>query len=491
MAHEGTTFMLTTKFQCPECGGRLAERPASLGCRTCGASVPLKDGIADFVRGRFDTILDVAAYDQEHGIDDDRPGRFYDQIRAQAGARWPASLGSVLEVGCGTGLFSRAMLATNEARDVILTDVSVGMLSECRTQLTRLGLLEGRNVAFATYSSNEACLRDAVFDTLIGTSVLHHILDVRSFLADVHRALKPGGVAFFIEPVRRYHQALAQSLADIAVHLMAREDGGTEGLQPILNWLAQQRRSLMHKDNLEFLARVEDKHQFVPEEFHDLARGIGFATAEAIPFGEDPSGVGAMRRLCIDIGIAEPLRGTIVTMMQGIGSRYMKLLGPTDCSPTFLLWVTKAREPSASTFQPRANRRPPPPVGPNAGGVPPRWNIRVTASSSGAGTVLALHGWYICNVDVVGLRVTLDGTARDTALWLPRPDVHNALNRQGRYAAWNALCCGVTESLTFAHPDVLDQEHALRIDVVLANGTVARLQGPDHIRVDEPVLFAG
>jgi ubiquinone/menaquinone biosynthesis C-methylase UbiE len=482
--------MLTTKFRCPECGGSLVERPDALICQACGASVPVRDGLADFVRGRFDTILDVAAYDQEHGIDNDRPDRFYAQIRAQAGARWPASLGSVLEVGCGTGLFSRALLATHDTQDVVLTDVSVGMLRECRTHLTRLGLLEARNVAFATYSSNEACIRDAVFDTFIGTSVLHHILDVRSFLADVHRGLKPGGRAFFIEPVRRYHQATAQSLADIAAHLIAREEGGTEEIQPILNWLAEQRQSLMHKDDLGFLDRLEDKHQFLAEEFNDLASGIGFATAEAIPFGEDPTGVGFVRGLCADLGVAQPVRDAIVTMMPAVGSRFMTLLGPTDRSPTFLLWLTKARRSSASASRPRTDRLPTPPVGPNAGGVAPRWHIHVTARSGAEGTVLAIHGWYISNVDVVGLRVTLDGMAQDAPLWLPRPDVHKALNQEGQYAAWNALCCGVTESLMFGEGAASDGEHGLRVDVVLAGGVVARLQGPDRIRVGEDVVFS-
>lgn len=483
--------MLTTRFQCPECGGSLAERADALSCQRCGSLVPVRDGIADFVRGRFDTSLDVAAYDQEHGIDEDRPGRFYDQIRAEAGARWPANLGSVLEVGCGTGLYSRALLATHEARDVVFTDVSVGMLRECRAHLARLGLLEGRDVAFATYSSNEACIRDAVFDTFIGTSVLHHILDVRAFLVDVFRGLKPGGRAFFIEPARRYHQAMAQSLADIAAYLIARDDGATEGFQGILNWLAQQRQSLMHKDDLAFVARLEDKHQFLPEEFNDLAAGIGFATAESIPLGEDRTGAGTVRRLCVDLGIAPPFLNEIVRLMPAMGGRFMSLLGPTDWSPSYLLWVTKGRGPSVRTFQARPGQARTVAVGPAAGGVAPRWHIRVAAGPGAEGTVLGVSGWYISNVDVVGLRVTIDGRSQDTAVWLPRPDVHKSINTHGQYSAWNAMCCGVGEDLTFGDAIPSGGAHGLRVDVVLASGVVARLLGPDRIRLGEAVVFAG
>ncbi len=485
-------MLVTTKFQCPECGGPLRQPDDDLlTCSACGASVPSRDGIADFVRGRFDTMLDLDAYDKEHGIDDRRPGRFYEKIRAQAGDRWPNSLGSVIEIGCGTGLFSRALLANNEARDVVLTDVSVGMLQECRKHLDRLGLLEGRSVAFATYSSNEACIRDAIFDTFIGTSVLHHILDVRSFLADVYRGLKPGGQAFFIEPARRYHQALAQSLADIAAYLVIRENGNNERFQGLLNWLAQQRQSLLHKDDLTFLSELEDKHQFVPEEFAEVGAELGFASAEAIPFGVDRTGAPTVGLLCGELGIAAPIRDTIVSMMPAVGNRFMKLLGPTDCAPSFLLWLRKPRSPMVRTFHAGPERLPRRPVGPDMGGIAPRWMMQVAVSSTVEGTRIAIDGWYISNVDVVAIRVTLDGSSQDAPLWLPRPDVQQVMNPHGRYTAWNALCCGVMSQLVFQSETSTEGMYALHLEAVLASGIMLPLPGKERISVGEAVTFKG
>ena len=115
----------------------------------------------------------------------------------------------------------------------------------------------------------------------------------------------------------------------------------------------------------------------------------------------------------------------------------------------------------------------------------------MVASSSAQGTVLAVDGWYISNVDVVGIRVTLDGTAQDAPLWLPRPDVQQALNQRGQYAAWNALCCGLAEQLAFGGVSSVDGEHGLQVDVVLAGGVVARLKGPDRIRLGETAMFSG
>ena len=211
------------RFQCPACKGDLL---ADTGrCRVCGQDYATQDGILDFVAGRFATQLDAASYDASHTIDDDIAEADYRQFRQAAAHRWPPSLGAVVEIGCGTGGFSRAMIGHGDATDAVLTDVSLDMLRLCRGHLDRLGIGTALPVQFATYSATEACFRDAAFDTCIGASVVHHIADVRGFLADVWRLLKPGGRACFIEPrpalssragdgVRRHHRDAAGARSD-------------------------------------------------------------------------------------------------------------------------------------------------------------------------------------------------------------------------------------------------------------------------------------
>ena len=41
---------------------------------------------------------------------------------------------------------------------------------------------------------------DSVFDLAVGFAIIHH-LDLKPALAELHRVLKPGGVAFFAEPL--------------------------------------------------------------------------------------------------------------------------------------------------------------------------------------------------------------------------------------------------------------------------------------------------
>jgi hypothetical protein len=102
-------------FQCPAC--RLALVAEEGACLGCGRRYATDDGILDFVGGRFDTRLDVEAYDEYHAIGDSGAEISYRSIKDLAADRWPASLGSVVEIGCGTGLWSRAMIGHRDAAD--------------------------------------------------------------------------------------------------------------------------------------------------------------------------------------------------------------------------------------------------------------------------------------------------------------------------------------------------------------------------------------
>jgi ubiquinone/menaquinone biosynthesis C-methylase UbiE len=238
--------ILLDKYQCGVCRGPFRQFGTErLECQSCDESVVVHDGIIDFVHGRFDTILDAEHYDETHSIDDNRIDQNYREMKRTAGERWPLSLGSVMEVGCGTGLFSQALITNGESRDLVLTDVSVAMLNTCRTRLERYDLLPRVPLSFATYSSQENCFRDSVFDTCAGTSVLHHIPDVRGFLAEVFRVLKPGGRAFFMEPNLRFHRAMMHTLADILARLFAR-GGPASHVAPRRCWFSVDPRRQAH-----------------------------------------------------------------------------------------------------------------------------------------------------------------------------------------------------------------------------------------------------
>jgi Methylase involved in ubiquinone/menaquinone biosynthesis len=98
---------------------------------------------------------------------------------------------AVLELGCGTGYFTR-QLAHSKA-DVVAIDVSPELLEIARANCS------ASNVQYQIENACELSYNDAVFDSVVGSSVLHH-LEIDAALRDIYRVLKPEGSIYFTEP---------------------------------------------------------------------------------------------------------------------------------------------------------------------------------------------------------------------------------------------------------------------------------------------------
>ena len=96
----------------------------------------------------------------------------------------------VLELGCGTGLFTRGF-AAHGAR-VVALDISLDLLLQARRGEdvpARLVLGDAERLPF----------RGGCFDAVVGSSVLHH-LEPLAALRETHRVLALGGRVAFAEP---------------------------------------------------------------------------------------------------------------------------------------------------------------------------------------------------------------------------------------------------------------------------------------------------
>ncbi len=103
---------------------------------------------------------------------------------------------SVLEYGCGEGWITRD-LALAEAR-VSAFDISAEAVNRTREVLTSAGVMDRCEVA--QMGAEKLDYADESFDTAIGFAILHH-LDVEMAISELYRVLKPGGIAFFAEPL--------------------------------------------------------------------------------------------------------------------------------------------------------------------------------------------------------------------------------------------------------------------------------------------------
>jgi SAM-dependent methyltransferase len=98
---------------------------------------------------------------------------------------------TVLELGCGTGYFTREL--ARSGADIVAIDVSPELLEIARTNCSAPNVrYEIQNAYALTYSN-------ATFDSVVGSSVLHH-LEIEEAVREIYRVLKPGGTIYFTEP---------------------------------------------------------------------------------------------------------------------------------------------------------------------------------------------------------------------------------------------------------------------------------------------------
>jgi ubiquinone/menaquinone biosynthesis C-methylase UbiE len=97
----------------------------------------------------------------------------------------------VLELGCGTGLFTESFAQTG--CQITAIDVSRDLLELARQ---RTGC---KFVRFLLEDAESLTLEDASFDAVVGSSVLHH-LDLDRGLSEIRRVLRAGGRIAFAEP---------------------------------------------------------------------------------------------------------------------------------------------------------------------------------------------------------------------------------------------------------------------------------------------------
>lgn len=114
---------------------------------------------------------------------DRRAGYFVELARVKQGDK-------VLEIGCGTGLFTRKFYEATQA-DITAIDISEDLLEQARK------LLPG--VVFQVDDAMNLSFGEKTFDVVYGSSVLHH-LEFDSSLKEIMRVLKPGGRMIFAEP---------------------------------------------------------------------------------------------------------------------------------------------------------------------------------------------------------------------------------------------------------------------------------------------------
>jgi SAM-dependent methyltransferase len=114
---------------------------------------------------------------------------------------------SMLEIGCGTGYVLSGLAATFPGMRLVGSEALVEGLSFAATRVPRSTLLQmdARHIPYT-----------AEFDLIGAFDVIEHIEEDEMVLAEIHRALRPGGGALFTVP---QHPSLWSRQDELAGHV--------------------------------------------------------------------------------------------------------------------------------------------------------------------------------------------------------------------------------------------------------------------------------
>jgi ubiquinone/menaquinone biosynthesis C-methylase UbiE len=194
---------------------------------------------------------------------------------------------SVLDAGCGTGIFS-IIFARNGAGRVVGIDISPGSLETAKGLKERFNL---SNAEFRLQDMLRLPFADAVFDIVWAWGTVHHTTDPLRAVSELIRVLRPGGslflavykrtkVTFIHEIIRRtliktprrtwtaLSKIIAFFLAPVVFFFKKREKSrkGEKLEELILDWYF-----------------VPIRHYYTPEEIQDFLGKKGFAVEQFLP----------------------------------------------------------------------------------------------------------------------------------------------------------------------------------------------------------------
>lgn len=120
----------------------------------------------------------------------------------------------IIDIGCGTGYFTRLLTKTYNKAEIIALDLAEGMLLQCRQQQDMRMPWHGRR-HHCLADSCQLPFADASFDLVCSNLALQWIAEPALMLTEMRRVLAPGGLMVFSTFGRRTLTELRQSLATL------------------------------------------------------------------------------------------------------------------------------------------------------------------------------------------------------------------------------------------------------------------------------------
>jgi ubiquinone/menaquinone biosynthesis C-methylase UbiE len=120
--------------------------------------------------------------------------------------------GDVLDLGTGTALIPVELCQREATCRVMAGDAAGSMLDLARYRVEAASLIE--RIQLVQIDAKQLGYSDAMFDTVMSNSIVHHIPDPQRVLAEAVRVVKPGGLLFFRDLLRPRDEATLAQLVE-------------------------------------------------------------------------------------------------------------------------------------------------------------------------------------------------------------------------------------------------------------------------------------
>jgi len=189
--------------------------------------------------------------------------------------------GSILEIGCGTGLLTEKLLDRFPSSYVTALDISPRMVDQCYTKLKNSG-----RMSFLVADAEEYCRTGRGYDIVASSCSLQWIHDRRGLTQSIYAMLEVGGMCLMAIPVTGMLHELVESCIRGARSVMRQLDLDTEE-----EWISRFENSGFDilSGSVESVSCVYDH----PIEVLKAIRGIGAGIDQSSAFLKP----GSMRRM--------------------------------------------------------------------------------------------------------------------------------------------------------------------------------------------------
>jgi len=177
----------------------------------------------------------------------------------------------IVEYGCGFGNATLPLLDMFPEAKVAALDISPNLLAILHRLLSARSL-DHRCLPVAA-DAHKPYVKESVADLVVGSAILHHLVQPENLIDAAIRVLKPGGYAIFFEPFEGGYAMLRLIIRD-----MCKEAAIREFASPALSWLAEMSAMWLlqiKRDMLPGWKDLDDKWMFSRPYFQRIATRVG------------------------------------------------------------------------------------------------------------------------------------------------------------------------------------------------------------------------